>query len=55
MLYEVITIHALGVDSFGMNCATGPAEMAKHIEWLAENWPGLISVQPNAGLSYNFV
>ncbi len=43
-------IHALGVDSFGMNCATGPAEMAKHIEWLAENWPGLISVQPNAGL-----
>ena len=25
-------------------------EMAKHVKWIAENWPGLISVQPNAGL-----
>ncbi len=43
-------IHALGVQSMGLNCATGPAEMAKHVRWLSENWPGLISVQPNAGL-----
>ena len=43
-------INALGVDSIGLNCATGPQEMAEHIKWLAENWPGLISVQPNAGL-----
>ncbi|SDH39533.1 methionine synthase [Roseospirillum parvum] len=42
--------HSLGVDSMGLNCATGPQEMAEHISWLAENWPGLISVQPNAGL-----
>ncbi len=43
-------IHALDVPLIGLNCATGPQEMAEHIRWLAENWPGLISVQPNAGL-----
>lgn len=43
-------IQALGVDLLGLNCATGPQEMAEHIKWLSENWPGLISVQPNAGL-----
>jgi len=42
--------HALGVDSLGMNCATGPAEMAEHVRWLSENWEGRISLQPNAGL-----
>ena len=34
----------------GLNCATGPREMAEHVKWLGENWPGSISVQPNAGL-----
>jgi 5-methyltetrahydrofolate--homocysteine methyltransferase len=24
--------------------------MAEHVRWLGENWPGLIAVQPNAGL-----
>jgi 5-methyltetrahydrofolate--homocysteine methyltransferase len=43
-------IEALDVPSLGLNCATGPQEMAEHVKWLAENWPGLISVQPNAGL-----
>ncbi|NKD55025.1 MULTISPECIES: methionine synthase [unclassified Haematospirillum] len=42
--------HALGVDCLGLNCATGPAEMAEHVRWLSENWPGYISLQPNAGL-----
>ncbi|GEO81428.1 methionine synthase [Pararhodospirillum oryzae] len=42
--------HALGVDSLGLNCATGPREMGEHVRWMAENWPGFISVQPNAGL-----
>lgn len=41
---------AMGVDSLGLNCAMGPAEMAEHVRWLAENWPGFISLQPNAGL-----
>ena len=43
-------IHALDVPIMGLNCATGPQEMAGHIRWLAENWPGKISVLPNAGL-----
>ncbi len=42
--------HALKVDGFGLNCATGPQEMAEHVRWVAEHWPGPISVQPNAGL-----
>ena len=43
-------IQALDVPVIGMNCATGPREMAEHIGWLSANWPGMISVQPNAGL-----
>lgn len=43
-------IHSLDVDLMGLNCATGPQEMAEHVRWLSENWPRLISVQPNAGL-----
>jgi 5-methyltetrahydrofolate--homocysteine methyltransferase len=43
-------LHALDIDSLGLNCATGPQEMGEHIKWLSENWPGLISIQPNAGL-----
>ena len=43
-------IHALDVPLMGINCATGPQEMAEHVRWLSANWPGLISVQPNAGL-----
>ena len=43
-------IGSLDVPLMGLNCATGPQEMAEHISWLAKNWPGLISVQPNAGL-----
>lgn len=43
-------IKALDVPLMGLNCATGPQEMAEHVRWLATNWPGLISVLPNAGL-----
>ena len=43
-------VHALDVPVMGLNCATGPQEMAEHVRWLAANWPGMISVQPNAGL-----
>ena len=43
-------IHALDVPLIGLNCATGPQEMAEHVRWLSRNWPGLISVLPNAGL-----
>jgi 5-methyltetrahydrofolate--homocysteine methyltransferase len=43
-------VEALGVPMIGLNCATGPREMDEHVKWLGENWPGFISVQPNAGL-----
>jgi 5-methyltetrahydrofolate--homocysteine methyltransferase len=43
-------IHALDVPLMGLNCATGPQEMAEHVRFLSQNWPGKISVQPNAGL-----
>ena len=43
-------LRALGVQAMGLNCATGPQEMAEHVKWLAQNWPGLVTVQPNAGL-----
>ncbi len=38
------------VACLGLNCATGPAEMSEHIQYLSQNWPGLISVLPNAGI-----
>src|SRR5690348_2141435 len=43
-------IRALDVPVIGLNCATGPREMAEHVKWLGDNWPGAITVQPNAGL-----
>ena len=43
-------IRALDVPVLGLNCATGPQEMAAHVQWLGENWRGPVSVQPNAGL-----
>ena len=43
-------IDALDVPLMGLNCATGPQEMSEHVKFLSENWEGLISVQPNAGL-----
>ena len=43
-------VQALDVPLMGLNCATGPQEMAEHVKWLAANWPGLLSMQPNAGL-----
>jgi 5-methyltetrahydrofolate--homocysteine methyltransferase len=43
-------VESLGADVMGLNCATGPQEMADHIHWLSKNWPRRISVLPNAGL-----
>ncbi|MBI1375294.1 MAG: methionine synthase [Phycisphaera sp.] len=38
------------IMSIGLNCATGPNDMAEHIAWLAKHWTRRISVLPNAGL-----
>ncbi|MGH6919240.1 MAG: homocysteine S-methyltransferase family protein, partial [Geminicoccaceae bacterium] len=43
-------VAALDVPIMGLNCATGPQEMAEHLAHLAGNWRGTISVLPNAGL-----
>ena len=50
MAAAATVVHAMGADLMGINCATGPREMGEHVRWLADSWPGLISVQPNAGL-----
>ena len=46
----ITIVDAMGVDGLGLNCATGPKEMAEHLRQIGQTWPGLISVQPNAGL-----
>lgn len=46
----ITALAAMDVDGIGMNCATGPAEMSEHLQTLAEHWPGMITIMPNAGL-----
>ncbi|MBY0451055.1 MAG: methionine synthase [Cyanobacteria bacterium] len=41
------------IDVLGMNCATGPNEMAEHVRYLAQNSPFYISCLPNAGIPEN--
>jgi 5-methyltetrahydrofolate--homocysteine methyltransferase len=43
-------LEAMGVDAVGLNCATGPREMAPHVAYLASNTKLPVSVLPNAGL-----
>jgi 5-methyltetrahydrofolate--homocysteine methyltransferase len=38
------------VDGLGVNCAFGPFDLAETTRYIAENWPRLVSVLPNAGL-----
>ncbi len=41
------------VDVIGINCATGPGEMVRHVKFLAASTRKPISVMPNAGLPEN--
>ena len=44
-------VSGMGIDVFGLNCSTGPAEMQEGIRWLDENAEGhRILVAPNAGI-----
>ncbi|GAA1652313.1 methionine synthase [Catellatospora bangladeshensis] len=43
-------LEPLGVDLVGLNCATGPAEMAEHLRYLSQHARVPLSVMPNAGL-----
>ena len=45
-----VTVEPFPVLAFGLNCATGPADMTSHIHWLQHNWPRRISMMPNQGL-----
>ncbi|MCH9058810.1 MAG: homocysteine S-methyltransferase family protein, partial [Planctomycetes bacterium] len=38
------------IASLGINCATGPVEMAEHVHYLGKHWDRPVSVIPNAGL-----
>ncbi len=38
------------IDVIGMNCGTGPKQMADSLKYLCENAPMYVSVLPNAGL-----
>ncbi len=40
----------LPIVGIGLNCATGPREMAEHVRYLSHHSRKLISVVPNAGL-----
>jgi len=46
------TVSGMKIDAFGLNCSTGPAEMAPSVRWLSDQ--GLpILVMPNAGMPHN--
>ena len=46
----VATLEPFNLFSLGLNCATGPQDMASHVRYLCHHWPGRISVIPNQGL-----
>jgi len=43
-------LSALGIDSIGLNCATGPTEMSEHLRYLSKYSNLPVVVMPNAGL-----
>lgn len=45
-----VTFEPFPLMSFGLNCATGPAEMESHIRYLSQNWTKRISCVPNQGM-----
>ena len=50
MAAVVNALAPLPIASLGLNCATGPTEMAEHVAYLARHWDRPFSVIPNAGL-----
>ncbi|MEU4095244.1 methionine synthase [Streptomyces sp. NPDC026673] len=43
-------LEPLGIDTIGLNCSTGPAEMSEHLRYLARHARVGLSCMPNAGL-----
>ena len=46
----LVTVEAIGIDTFGINCSIGPDLMTNTVETLSRYSPLPISVIPNAGL-----
>jgi 5-methyltetrahydrofolate--homocysteine methyltransferase len=49
----VTALQPYDIDALGMNCATGPREMAEHIRYLSQHSPFYLSCLPNAGIPEN--
>lgn len=47
------TVSDMGIDVFGLNCSTGPVEMAPSVRWLDEQKEHSLLVVPNAGMPEN--
>jgi len=43
----------MNIDVFGLNCSTGPVEMAPSVDWLNEQEGHQLLVVPNAGMPEN--
>ena len=43
-------LEPLGIDSIGLNCATGPTEMSEHLRQLSQQSKVALTCMPNAGL-----
>lgn len=46
----VTALRPYPIAGLGLNCATGPREMAAHLTWLSKHWDRSLIVAPNAGL-----
>lgn len=46
----LVALQALGIDSIGMNCATGPEQMSEHLRHLSQHAEIPVACMPNAGL-----
>jgi 5-methyltetrahydrofolate--homocysteine methyltransferase len=46
------TVSNMNIDAFGLNCSTGPHEMAPNVRWLSEQDLPIL-VMPNAGMPQN--
>ena len=46
----LIALEPLGIDSIGLNCATGPTEMSEHLRQLSQQAKISLTCMPNAGL-----
>jgi 5-methyltetrahydrofolate--homocysteine methyltransferase len=49
----VASLWPLGIDVLGLNCATGPSAMKRHVGQLGRTGPELLMAMPNAGLPEN--